>query len=157
MEKMPASYFHGEAAEQNQCGVDPQNGRQPDGVPVAHPGIRVVEMTAALTGKKRADQGNEKHQVAGQGKKQHHAVAAQQITRPTPAGWAVLPVLTIATAACRPAGYRRFAAKSGIFALCLNRGAGEGCRHGSKLPTFEDYSCLPCGSQCILQSTWLPQ
>src|SRR5580704_17789667 len=124
MKKMPAAYLHGEAAQQNQRGIDPQDGRQRDGTPIKNPGIGSSEMAAALASKKSTDQGDKEHQVAGQSEKQHHAVAAQQIARSTPAGLAVFPILTVATAACRPAGNRWLAAESGILALCVDRGAG---------------------------------
>src|SRR5271170_2499232 len=107
-------------------------------------------MAAALASEKRADQGDEEHQVAGQAEKQYHAVAAEEVAWPAPAGWPVLPVFTVSPAACRPAGNRRLTAKSGILALCLNRGAGERSRHGLT-PTFEDYSCLASGSHCNVE------
>src|ERR1700691_264234 len=128
---MPAADFHGQAAEHDQRGVDPQNGRQRDRAPVKNPVVVDGEMTATLTGKKSTHQGNEEHEVAGQGKKQDHAVAAQQIAGSTAAGRSVLPILAVSTTTGGPAGNRRFTAKSGILALCLNGCASEGSRHGS--------------------------
>src|ERR1700684_612847 len=148
---MPAADLHGQAAQHNQRGVDPQNGRQCDRAPVENPLVVDREMATALAGGKGTDQGNEEHEVAGQGKKQHHAVTAQQVTGSAPARRPVIPVLTVSTTACGPAGNWRVAAKSGILALCLNRGASEGSRHGST-PTFEDYSSFASGSHCILKS-----
>ena len=75
-------------------------------------------------------QGDEKHEVAGQGEKQHHAVAAEEISGSTTARGPVVPIFAVAATTSRPAGYRRLAAKSRVLALGLNGGAGEGSGHG---------------------------
>ena len=111
------------------------------------------EMAAALAGEKGADQGDEEHQVAGQGKKQHHAVAAQQVSGSAAARWPILPIFAIPATTSWPAGYRRFAAKSWVFALCLNGGAGEGSRHGSNSDILKITPVLASGSHCILKTS----
>src|SRR5450631_4221509 len=113
-EKVSAADFHGQAAEQDEGSVDPQNRRDRDRVPVDDPGVVGGEMAAALAGEKGTDQGDEEHEVAGQGEKQHHAVAAEEVSGTTTSGRPVVPVFAVAATTSRPAGYRRLAAKSRV-------------------------------------------
>src|ERR1700753_1764079 len=54
LEEVPAADFHGEAAQQNQSSVDPEDGGYGDRSPVNNPLIGGSEMAGALAGEKGA-------------------------------------------------------------------------------------------------------
>ena len=140
-EKLAAGHLHGEAAEDENGGVDPENGRDGERVPVGDVVLAGVEVAGTLAHEEGADQSDEEHEVAGKGEEDSETVAGEQFARAATAMGAIIPVVAVASSAGWPAVEWGFSAYAGVFALNLNWVASKGGGHDG--PLTMAFSDLP--------------
>src|SRR5262249_14325765 len=80
-EELAAGYRHGEAAEDEDGGVDPEDGRNGQGVPVGDVVLAGVEVAGALTHEEGADKSDEEHEIASEGEENSEPVAGEKLAR----------------------------------------------------------------------------
>ena len=143
-EDIAPSYFHGQAAEQKDGGIQKEDGRQQDGVPVADlfVGAR-IHVRARLARKKERDQDGKEHHVGGENGEDGKANLVQQLA------WAAVLVLAIVVASATPTASGspvngRFAANSCLFPFRFRRGMRKGSGHSKPL-WRSDYTTSPLG------------
>ena len=101
-----AGGFHGDGAENENDGVEPENRRNHGGRPLVDIVAIGVKVACGLADEEGADDSDEEHQVAGQSEEDTHAVAGEPLTRTAVATGAVTPVVVIASAASALIGRR---------------------------------------------------
>ena len=94
-----AGELHGDGADEKDGGVEPEDGRDGGGDPLVDVVVVGVEVAGGLVDEEGADDGDEEHEVAGEGEEDAHAVAMEAFVRAAAAVGAVAPVVVVATAA----------------------------------------------------------
>ena len=129
-EDVAAGQLHGDGAEEQERGIEEEDARQQNRMPVADllEGAR-VHVHGGLARVEHGDQGNEEHHVAGEGAEDDHPDAVEDIAR---AALRTTPVViaSAASSAGGPAGDGRFASGAGGFALDLRRDGSKDRGHG---------------------------
>jgi len=143
MKELAAAHLHGDAGEQQDGGVDVEDGRDGERMPVQDVGSVAIKVAGGLAEEESGHERHEEHEVAGQGGEDTHAVASEQGTWAT--AMTVVPVFVAATAAGGTTIYRWSAAKSRVFpfTLSVDYGPGEGGRHGRD--SIRTYQLTPVG------------
>ena len=103
---MAAGHLHAEGAEDEDDGVEPEDGRNGGWEPLVDVLVVGVEVSAGLADKEGADDGDEEHEVAGEGEEDAHAVAAEAFARALVTVGAFIPIVVVAPAAGTLVGWR---------------------------------------------------
>jgi hypothetical protein len=128
---MAAGDLHSQTAENQDSGIQEQNGGELDGVPVADEFLRPgVEVADTLMGHEDDGHGEHEHEVPGEDKADHAAAAFEQFARARAAEAIPFVVVAIAAATSRTAIYGWFATDARVFPLGINRIARKGTWHG---------------------------
>ena len=133
-EHVAAGDLHGDGAEEEDGGVEPEDGRDGGGEPLVDVVVVGVEVAGGLVDEEGADDGDEEHEVAGEGEEDAHAVAVEALVRAAAAVGTVVPVVAVAAAAGALVGWRTSAgAVVVIFEAALRSWLGlvgsDGGRH----------------------------
>src|ERR1700678_1875774 len=136
-----ASNFHRQAAQDQYGGVEEEDGRKLDRVPVTDKRrVASVEVAGALVGVEHDGQGEEEHHVSGEDEEDHHPDSLEEFAGTAAAEALPFVVVAIAPAAGGPTIYGRFTANAGVFSLGFNRIARKGAWHGCGPRSSSDYT-----------------
>src|ERR1700679_2647489 len=130
-EELAAGHFHGDAGEDKDGGVEVEDGRDLQRVPVHDVGAVAIKVAGGLAEEEGSDKRHEEHEVARKSGEDAHAVADEQGARA--AAVAMVPVFVAATTAGGPTVDRGPAAKPRIFSFTIdidNRPGSKGGGHG---------------------------
>ena len=98
-EHAAARDLHGGGAEEKDGGVEPEDGRDVGGGPGVDVVVVDVDVAGGLIDEEGADDGDEEHEVAGEGEEDAHAVAMETLVGAAAAVGAFVPVVAVAAAA----------------------------------------------------------
>ena len=101
-----AGDLHGDGAEEKDGGVEPEDGRDGGGEPGVDVVVVGVDVAGGLVDEEGADDGDEEHEVAGEGEEDAHAVAMEALVGAAAAVGALVPVVVVASAAGALVGWR---------------------------------------------------
>ena len=99
MEHLAARELHGGRAEEEDCGVEPEDAGDDGGDPLVDVVVVGVDVTGGLIDEEGADDGDEEHQVAGECEEDAHAVAMKTLVGTAATVGAIVPAFAIASAA----------------------------------------------------------
>ena len=142
VEELAARHLHGDAGEDEDGGVEIEDGRNQQRMPIHDVGAVAVEVAGGLAEEEGGDQRHEEHEVAGQSGEDAHAITHEQ--RAWAAAVAMVPVFVATATAGGPTVDRRPTAKPRIFSFAIdidNRPRSEGGGHGS----FRWHQLTPVG------------
>src|SRR5271156_4673750 len=105
-EHLAAGELHGGGAKEKDGGVEPENARDDGGDPHVDVVIVGVDVAGGLVDEEGADDGDEEHEVAGEGEEDAHAIAMEALVGAAATVGSVVPVVAVATAAGALVGRR---------------------------------------------------
>jgi hypothetical protein len=98
-EHVAAGELDGAGAKEEDDGVEPQDGRNGGGEPLVDVMVVGVEVAGGLIDEEGADDGDEEHEVAGEGEEDTHSIAMEALVGAASTVGALVPVVVVATAA----------------------------------------------------------
>ena len=99
VEHMAARELHGDGAEQQHGGIEPEDGRNGGGKPVVDDAVVSVDVGVAFGVEEDADDADEEHDDGGEGKEEAEAVGGEALARAARTLWRVVAVVVVAAAA----------------------------------------------------------
>ena len=130
-----AGDFSGDGAEDEDGGVEPEDGGDGGGEPGVDEVVVGVEVAAGLGDEEDADEGDEEHEVAAEGEEEADAGLGEAFAGAAAAARAVVPVVAIAFAVAAGAlvGGRAVSVVAVADAMAINLRRCDGGRHGRML------------------------
>ena len=98
-EHLAAGEFHGDGADEEDGGVEPEDAGNEGGDPLVDVVVVGVDVAGGLVDEKSGDDGDEEHQVAGEGEEDAEAIAMEAFVGATMAVGSVVPVVAVAASA----------------------------------------------------------
>jgi hypothetical protein len=105
-EHLAAGEFHGDGADDEDGGVEPEDAGYCGGCPLVDVAIVGVDVSGRLIDEEGGNDGNEEHEIAGEGEEDAHAIAMKTFVGATAAIGAIVPVIAVAAAAGTLVGWR---------------------------------------------------
>jgi hypothetical protein len=159
-EHLTARELHRHGAEEEDGGVEPEDAGDDGGGPLVDVVVVGVDVAGGLIDEEGADDGDEEHQVTGEGEEDAHTVAVKTFVGAASAMGAIVPAFAIASAAGAFVGWWTTARTVVVIfesasALLVGFIRGDGGRHGgshSEGTLGTDYSGLLFAASSIAAS-----
>jgi hypothetical protein len=129
-----AGELYGGGAEEENSGVEPEDGRDGGGEPLVDVAVVGVEVAGGLVDEESADDGDEEHEIAGEGEEYAHAIAMEALVGSAATVGAIVPVVVVSATAGAFIG--RWPTTRAVvvifyaaFSFLLGFIGSDGCRH----------------------------